>query len=646
MLVTTAQSFIELSKDAPRRVVVDVETKDKQPGLENLLGVAFSWPGVGFYVSFNIWDGYALITNDDAGLVGVVMEFLRDRDLIGWNVEYDREWIDTCFGINSRWCIDGRVLWYLSDKKQRGHKYGLKNGQTEVLGFPERGDNILADSISLAGGLICRGDHYMAPVDILSAYATLDATSTRDICALLLRPENDYFELVAHHTFNMQYAKVLARAERRGVECDKKKLFAACEKYSREAKKAEEDIKTTCASEISQWEKRALAAKLDSYSPKAAHAKARFLTAADKHPKFNPKSSKHRAELLFDICGLPTLSKTKGGAPSTDKATIAKLEHPVAKAFVALSEAKKLVEMASTYLECVVRGRIHFPLDTCATITERLGGFKPYALNFPFDAQAIGEAFTVSDGYRGYHLDFTSIEPTVLAAFSKDPTLLKVYRDGLGDIYLDLCLELFPGLLPDYDTMAPPTEAVKEQYKKYRKIAKVVHLALSYNGTWRTISKSLTAAGFPTTGPQAEQIVAKYWKRFAKVKEFSDKLQHIARTKGYVTGLLGRRLYIPGPKVKDAMNTFCQHGAHAILRELVMTMDRRAREDKLDMYPLLPDVHDSTSWEIRMEHWEDGVEVFKDAVEHVNQWLKLPGIEIKAECREFKTFAGLKARKE
>src|SRR6185369_16011046 len=98
----------------------------------------------------------------------------------------------------------------------------------------------------------------------------------------------------------------------------------------------------------------------------------------------------------------------------------------------------------------------------------------------------------------------------IMAHYSGDPTLLKVFRDGLGDVYLDLALEMFPHdkeLRDGYNPRAPITSHVKERFAKQRKIAKVIQLAVAYTGTKKTVAKNLSKEGIPTTEEEADRLV-------------------------------------------------------------------------------------------------------------------------------------------
>jgi DNA polymerase I-like protein with 3'-5' exonuclease and polymerase domains len=653
----TLEALQSLIANAPHTVIVDTEhLPNAAPGIDTLLGLSLAWPGVAsFYVQINHWEqtpSSHMVRQVDDAVIALLSSFLAGKKLGGWNVEHDREWVDAAFGIVSEWVVDGRILWYLTDREQTERGYALKRAQVAILGWPEAGDGELRLEVIRNGGSVDKGDHYLASLRVLAKYAALDASSTLDIITQLSGDAN----IMAAHDANMAYARFLHATTRRGVPVDEFQLRRAKVHYAEQVRLAEARIREVCAPEIAQIEQAKVKEKLATYTSDKGAAK--FLANPSKFPRFNPNSSQQRSHLLHDIIGLPVMEYTKKGAPKSDKKTIAKFDHPAAQSFVELSTNEKLLQFSEQYTTHSKLGLIHFPHDTVSTVSERLGGRVPYDLNMPFSAEPIMRAFSTRPGKVGIHMDFVSIEPCLIAGFSGDPTMLKVYRDGLGDIYLDLCIDLFPlaeanehddavcelirAFHREYDSNSPPKTEQKEKFGKLRKVAKIIQLAVGYTGTKYTVSKNLTQAGFPCDLERGEEMITRYWARFSRVATLANKLRSIATERGFINGLYNRRLYIPKKLTKDSLNRFAQHGGHAILRDTVMEIER----NKLPgMDAVLPDIHDSTSWEINEADYDKGVEIFKAAIRRVNSTLSLP-VQVAGEIKLFRTFFGLKNREE
>lgn len=101
--------------------------------------------------------------------------------------------------------------------------------------------------------------------------------------------------------------------------------------------------------------------------------------------------------------------------------------------------------------------------------------------------------FRSRPGHKLICTDLASVEPRIVAFFSRDPTLLELYATGKPhDVYLFLAMHIFqdegPEIRKAYDPNGTgPTEAsrdaTKRQFAKLRKIAKEIQLACLEEGT-------------------------------------------------------------------------------------------------------------------------------------------------------------------
>jgi DNA polymerase I-like protein with 3'-5' exonuclease and polymerase domains len=287
---------------------------------------------------------------------------------------------------------------------------------------------------------------------------------------------------------------------------------------------------------------------------------------------------------------------------------------------------------------------LHPGFNICGTVSYRLSGFKPYLLNAPFDESQILRHLRCDEGYIGVHADLSAIEPTITAHYSEDPALQKVFGKGLGDVYLDLALELFPRdqeLKEGYNPHVPITKAVKSRFEKQRKIAKVIQLAVQYTGTGHTVARNLNKDGVPTTLAQADGYVRAYWRKFHKVHEMNVRLREINRKEGHLRNVIGRIIQVPDPEYKDLPNRFVQSSAHDVLVLWVLEIYRLCKERAIGIKPILLDCHDSTSNQVP-EHQAEALEgVYKEALTNINTELGL-SVTIKMEMKRFKDLGGLK----
>lgn len=648
MTISSPEQFLQYSEGAPSKVIADVETFGKTPGAQTLLGLALAWRQesslVTTYVVFNTWDELSKQLKPNPRLnelIAVCKAFLRKRSLIGHNIEYDRKWIDAAFGIRSAWEADTRIMWHLTDKVQIERGYGLKTAQKSILKWEESNDKILEMAVRARGGKLSNGDHYLAPAGLLGQYAELDAKATLELYENRLAKilDRDYWFF---YRKIQRYQRMVYQASNRGVDVNVEELKKAKEQLKIEVAECEDKINELCKSHIQALEAKWLKEDVGSYT--ASHALVKFLGDQKNYRKFNPRSNDQKAMLFHTVLGLPISERTETGKPKVDKSSIALLQHPAAHSFVELSEKEKLKQMVESYLDSIKENKIHFQYNVAATVSGRLGGYKPYALNLPFDSEAAMRPFRTTSGYVGIHADLKSVEPCFIAAYSKDPTLLKVHRDGLGDVYLDFALTAFPDnaeLHRLYDSNSIVADEVKKKFKKERNVCKIIHLAVGYTGTSVTVSKALTKAGFKTTEEEARILVSKYWEVFHQVKDFSTRCKQLLQSKGYMVNPFGRILNIPRGYEKDAMNRLVQSSAHDALMMWVFEIDKLRRIQLPLMRPILIDCHDSTSWEVPEGCYEQAKEIFEIALRRVSDRLSL-GVNLSCEIKPFHTFYGLK----
>lgn len=665
-IVDTCAQFDALVANAPAVVAADVETRGAGPALPGsaLLGIALAfWAApslslgndrqiVALYVPFSEWsvEKQTLLPVGESGLLDRVSLFLSERELIGHNIEYDRQWINYFFKIISRWKADTRKMWHLADDTDAPHGFGLKVAQVKVLGWEESNDKALREVVEERGGKLSNGDHYLAPVDKLGFYAGLDGIST----LLLfdhLTPFFDKFDYWGFLQWRQDFHPILTEATADGVEVDAPLLIEAKEELVVAKENAIRKIREVCKTEIEGIEKKWFEDDAGSFAQE--HAKKRFLEGAKgarKRRVFNSNSPDQRAFLFHEVIGIPVVERSKKtGKPSTARPAIQRMSHPAAKVFIELSEIEAVRRLAQGYVDSLKERNgkywIHFPYNTSATVSDRLGGFAPYALNMPFSEEKLMSAFKLPVGCIGVHADLSALEPCLIAAFSEDPTLMKVHRDGLGDVYLDLALSLFPDnveLKAAYNPMVPADEAVKKRFKKLRDVAKIIHLAVGYTGNYKTVWRNLQKAGMSVTESEAARLVNRYWETFWRVKEFEDRLKALHKRDGHIRNVMGRVLRIPKKFEKDTMNRFIQSGGHDCLVAWVKEIDRRRKDrPELGMKPVLPDIHDSTSWVVKEEFYAEAKQIFEESLQAVNVGLGLP-VQLRAEVKPFRTFAGLK----
>lgn len=643
------------ASDGSALLVADVETYGTEPKDGKLLGIALASvysPEKPIYVALQWYDNATSSwhrAEQFDGLLEALREVLKPVELIGHNYSYDKRWVDHSLGINSTWRACTRLMWHMASAPATTRPYGLKDAQVEVLGWAKKGDVELNEQIKSRRGKP-GPDMYLADVATLGKYACYDASST----ALLFLKLKGFFD---QHEYwwlleeMVEYSWALQACTDAGVRVDEDALVAYVECLK--------DTKAAYANEFMELAKPYIdrlerqwrddtAAKY-----KSEASRTRFLSDWSKQKKFNLSSDVNKKELFYDVLKLPTILLTKGKKPSTAmdalRVGVRKSErqdlNEIMEAYECYEEAESILTgYAKPWLAVVSGGRLHPRFNPCGTVSYRLAGYKPSFLNPPFDDYGLMSCFTCDEGWEGVHADFKSAEPAVTAHYSQDPSLLKVFRDNKGDVYLDLVLTLFPedeDAKRLYDPEVAPTEAVKKALKVTRGIAKVLHLAAQYTGKKFTIQRNLMIAGFDRQLEYCADLVVAYWKHFKKVDKMNEALHRSYDRNDMIRNVVGRIIRFPHRRDKDLPNRFIQSSAHDLLSFWALRIYRQVKLEGLRAKPVILDCHDSTSWQAHSADVGRLEEIFVETLQELNEQVKMT-VPIAAEIKRFKTLAGLK----
>ncbi len=249
---------------------------------------------------------------------------------------------------------------------------------------------------------------------------------------------------------------------------------------------------------------------------------------------FNLGSPKQIGEIFFGKLQLPVIKKTATGAPSTDEEVLQKLaeDYPLPKI---LLEHRGLSKLKSTYTDKLPRmvnpktGRVHTNYAQAVAITGRLASSDPNLQNIPVrtaEGRRIREAFVAAPGNVIVSADYSQIELRIMAHISGDEAMLRAFAAG-EDIHRATAAEIF-GVAP---------EEVQGEQRRY---AKVINFGLIYGmsafGLAQNLGIERGAAG---------SYIERYFARFAGVKRYMDETRLLAKERGYVETVFGRRLWLP-----------------------------------------------------------------------------------------------------
>ena len=142
----------------------------------------------------------------------------------------------------------------------------------------------------------------------------------------------------------------------------------------------------------------------------------------------------------MDSMGLigPDHPKTPTGKLQATAAVLEDMTHPVAQAFV---DAKRLVKVRKDYIEGLADlskptgGRVHPRTNVLAAVTGRSSVSSPPLQQMPPAARGI---LTADEGDSLSSIDFSQIEPYVIANIAGDLAPLKGYENRTSDMYTDI----------------------------------------------------------------------------------------------------------------------------------------------------------------------------------------------------------------
>jgi DNA polymerase-1 len=311
---------------------------------------------------------------------------------------------------------------------------------------------------------------------------------------------------------------------------------------------------------------------------------------------FNLNSPKQIQEILFDKLGLPVVKKTPSGTPSTDEEVLQELalDYPLPKL---LLEYRGMAKLKSTYTDKLplsvdrATGRVHTSYSQAVAVTGRLASNDPNLQNIPArttEGRRIREAFIAPPGSRIVSADYSQIELRIMAHLSGDAGLLKAFANN-EDIHRATAAEIF---------MVKPGEVSSEQ----RRYAKVINFGLIYGMSAFGLARQL---GIERSA--AQSYIELYFTRYPGVKNYMDSTRELAKRRGYVETVFGRRLWLPEINSSNgqrrqgaeraAINAPMQGTAADLIKLAMIAVQEWLEQEKMES-KLIMQVHDELVLEV------------------------------------------------
>jgi DNA polymerase-1 len=309
----------------------------------------------------------------------------------------------------------------------------------------------------------------------------------------------------------------------------------------------------------------------------------------------------------------PKKTKTGQYVTSEDVLTELAAEHAVVADLLTYRELTKL---KSTYVDALPQevsrrtGRVHTTYQQTGAVTGRLASNNPNLQNIPIrteQGRAIRKAFVAgAPGMIFLSADYSQIELRIMASLSEDPAMMEAFHKGT-DIHVATAARVY-GVLPEDVT------------PDMRRTAKMVNFGIIYGISAFGLSQRLRIPR-----PEGARLIDEYFIQYPGVKNYMDRTIEMAREKGYVETITGRRRHLPDicsanamtrkAAERTAINTPIQGTAADMIKIAMVHTAARLRDSGLTCRMLLQ-VHDELVFELPQQELPAAKELVGDTMRH------------------------------
>ncbi|MBI4262628.1 DNA polymerase I [Candidatus Uhrbacteria bacterium] len=592
VLVDTGKKFDEFLEQLAQQKVFafDTETDSVNPLRAKLVGISFSWKtGEAYYVS------NAECRMQNAELVKIFVN--ADIKKVAHNAKFDVEVLAANGIAVQGLTFDTMIASYLLNPGSRQH--GLDKLAFEEFGFRM---TPITDLIGVGKKQITMDQ---VPLEQIVPYACADADYTwrlyeKQNAELRMKNAAKLFEEV-----EMPLVPVLIAMETAGVKIDTEFLGALSQQVGSRLAVLEKEIHGLAGEE------------------------------------FNVQSPIQLKKILFEKLQISTkgIGKTKTGlSTAADELEKMKGAHPIITPII---EYRELAKLQSTYLEALPAlvdkedGRLHTSFNQTVAATGRLSSSDPNLQNIPIRTELgneIRKAFIAEQGNVILAADYSQIELRVAAHLSGDTKMIAAFQHG-EDFHSRTAAEI-------HDV---PIEKVT---KEMRRDAKTINFGILYG-----MGSSSLAAQTAMSRDEARAFIEKYFVVYKELATWIEATKELARTRGYVETLFGRRRYLPEinsgvPMVRAAaermaVNMPIQGTATGDIMKMAMVkIHQRIMNNELRITQMLLQVHDELVFEVAADAVDETAVMVKEVMEHITK-LSVP---IKVEIEVGENWGALEAR--
>lgn len=219
-------------------------------------------------------------------------------------------------------------------------------------------------------------------------------------------------------------------------------------------------------------------------------------------------------------------------ATSVSADSLSGIEHPVVELYL---EYKKTVKLVSTYGSKFLRhvnpktGRLHTSYKQIlrsgrTSSSPNIQNIPSLKVDNPED-NLYRAAFKPAEGNIFIVADYSGQESVILADRSKEPNLLKFYKEGGADLHSYVARLVWPDELGDLEL-----PEIKKNHPHLRQTAKSTTFSLAYGASAKSVG---------------EEVYERFMGTFPGLFDYFDEQEHLALDRGYVliNEITGRKWY-------------------------------------------------------------------------------------------------------
>ena len=339
---------------------------------------------------------------------------------------------------------------------------------------------------------------------------------------------------------------------------------------------------------------------------------------------FNVSSPNQVGEILFEVLKVTEKpKKTKTGQYATGEEILVKLvgKHDIIGKIL---DYRELVKLKNTYVDTLPllvnpnTNRIHTSYNQVVAVTGRLSSDNPNLQNIPIRTERgreIRKAFVArNDNYILLSADYSQIELRIIAELSKDEGMIEAFQSG-QDIHAATASKVY-------------NVPLEEVTSDMRRNAKMVNFGIIYGISAFGLSERLNIPR-----KEAAAIIENYFAKYPGIKTYMDESIEIAREKGYVETIMGRRRYlrdinssnhtVRGYAERNAINSPIQGSAADMLKIAMINIQSDFKAKSIKSKKLLQ-VHDELVFDVLKEELEIVKPIIESRMRNAMPSLKVP----------------------